>query len=72
MNEIGFSFEGPQTKPLDEAPPKVSPPTQTADGEEYICGSTGPGFPGNNPGRDQDRSRVDECSPAMPFARYVS
>lgn len=72
MNSIPFSFDAPLTQVTDEAVHPVSPPSQTADGEEYICGNTGPGFPGNNPGRDQDRSRSDECQYAQAFARYIS
>ncbi len=74
MNEIPFSFESPTTKVIHnpQEAPELPVPSQTADGEEYICGDTGPGFPGNNAGRDQDRSRQDECQAASPFARYVS
>ena len=74
MNEIPFSFTAPSTKVVHnpQAAPEYGPPTQTADGEEYVCGDTGPGFPGNNPGRDQDRSRMDEYQGAQPFARYIS
>jgi hypothetical protein len=74
VNEVPFSFTAPSTKVVHnpQEAPEYGPPSQTADGEEYICGDTGPGFPGNNPGRDQDRSRVDECIAASPFARYVS
>lgn len=69
---VDFSFDGPQTKPLDEEAPKVSPPSQTADGAEYICGNAGPEHPYANAGRDQDRSRQDEGIPAQGCSRYVS
>lgn len=72
MNEIPFSFEGAQVKPLDEEAPKVSPPNQTADGEEYLCGNAGNAHPYANPGRDQDRSRQDEGVAAQGCSRYVS
>lgn len=72
VSSINFSFDAPLTKVTDEEVHEVSPPTQTADGEEYICGDTGPGFPGNNPGRDQDRSRADERIAAQGCSRYVS
>jgi hypothetical protein len=74
LNTVPFSFDGDLTKVIHgpaEAP-KVAPPGQTADGEEYLCGNSGPAFPGNNPGRDQDRNRQCECTPATPFARYIS
>jgi hypothetical protein len=74
LNEIPFSFDAPETKVVHgpaEAP-EYGPPPQSADGEEYICGNTGPGFPGNNPGRDPDRSRQDEMIPAQGCARYMS
>jgi hypothetical protein len=67
-----ISFDSPLAQPIDEAAPKVEPPAHTADGEEYICGNTGNAHPYANPGRDQDRSRVDETIPAQAFARYVS
>lgn len=70
---VSFSFDAPATKVVHnpQEAPKYGPPEQTADGEEYICGNTGPGFPGNNPGRDQDRSRIDEYQSATPCARYI-
>lgn len=73
MNTIPFSFDHDSTKVVHnpQEAPNYGPPSQTADGEEYICGDTGPGFPGNNPGRDQDRSRMDEYQGASPLARYV-
>lgn len=79
MNEIDFNFEATLAKPTDELPTSyehkssdVSHPPQDADSDEYLCGSAGPGFPGNTPGRDQDRSRLDEYTPAQGCARYVS
>jgi hypothetical protein len=78
LNSVPFSFDDPLTKPTDTLPHSyehqgmdVSHPPQTPDGDEYICGDSGPAFPGNNPGRDQDRSRADEYVGAAPFARYV-
>lgn len=78
-NSIDFSFDSFPVKPVDVLPESyshksgpVGPPAQTADGEEYLCGDAGPGFPGNNPGRDQDRSRADERIPAIGCSRYVS
>jgi hypothetical protein len=73
LNSVPFSFEADLTKVIHnpQAAPEIPPPSQTADGEEYICGDSGPGFPGNNPGRDQDRSRMDEMQAAQPFARYI-
>ena len=72
MNEIPFSFDGVPTKPVDEAAPVYPAPSQTADGEEYICGDTGNAHPYANPGRDQDRSRADEYNAAQGCSRYVS
>jgi hypothetical protein len=72
LNEILFNFEAPQAKPVDEDYPEIGPPAQDADNSEYLCGNAGPAFEGHNPGRDQDRSRLDEYQSAMPFARYVS
>jgi hypothetical protein len=79
MNSIPFSFDVPLAKPTDELPHSyehttldVSHPPQTADGEEFICGNTGNAHPYANPGRDQDRSRMDERIAAQGCARYVS
>lgn len=71
-NSINFSFDSPLVKPVDEEAPEVGPPAQDDDSDEYLCGNPGPAHPYANPGRDQDRSRVDERVAAMPFARYVS
>jgi hypothetical protein len=46
-----------------QEPPKVGPPSPIDDKEEYLCGSLA-GYPSVNAGRDQDRSRLDECIPA--------
>ena len=43
--------------------PQDGQPNQHDDSEEYLCGDTSP-LQGINPGRDQDRSRIDECIPA--------
>lgn len=79
MNSIDYSVDSFPAKPVDQLPASYShtdkhpgPPAQGADSNEYICGNTGPGFPGNNAGRDQDRSRVDERIAAIGCARYVS
>lgn len=72
MNSVDFSFDAPLTKPVDEAAPKISPPSQGTDSDEYLCGNTGNAHPYANAGRDQDRSRQDECVPAQGPSRYVS
>ena len=81
MNVVSFTFDTPLSKPIHntEAAPPIPAPSQTTDGDEYICGCPEPmsiypatGTPSNNPGRDQDRSRQDERQAASPFARYVS
>jgi hypothetical protein len=74
LNTIPFSFESDLTKVIHnpQDAPEIAVPTQAADTEEYICGDTGPGFPGNNPGRNQDESRQDEYVSAQGCARYVS
>lgn len=72
MNSINFDFEAPIAIPVDEEAPKVSPPSQSEDTSEYICGQVGNAHPYANPGRDQDRSRADECIPAQGCSRYVS
>lgn len=76
---IKFNFDNPLAKPLDENPNSyehdslgVEHPAQEAEGEEYLCGSTGNAHPYANPGRDQDRSRADEYTPAQGCSRYVS
>jgi len=76
MNEIDFN--SPLAHPTDSLPASYSHKgnsaetlEQAADSEEYLCGQPGPAHPYANPGRDQDRSRADECVEATPFARYV-
>lgn len=69
---MDFSVDSPLAKPIDSKAPHVEPPTQTADGEEYICGNSGPAFEGHTAGRDQDRSRADERVAAQGCSRYVS
>lgn len=71
-DSINFNFEAPIAVPVDEETPKVGPPTQGADSDEYICGHTGNAHPYANPGQDQDRVRVDNCIPAQGCSRYVS
>lgn len=68
--EIPFSFTNPAAEPTDHVH-EYGPPSQTTDGEEYICGNAGPAFEGHTAGRDQDRSRADEYQGATPFARYI-
>lgn len=72
MNEINYNINSPVAKPIDEATPNVPPPSQTADGDEYLCGHAGNAHPYANAGRDQDRNRSDEYQGASPFSRYVS
>lgn len=76
MNTIKFDHPSCQSVPVDEGEPSMFPPPAdiTAPpaqytGSEYLDGSTA-GYQGANPGRDQDRSRIDECSPAS--YRYQS
>jgi hypothetical protein len=78
-NSINFSFDDKLAKPVDELPTSyehkssdVSHPPQTADGDEYLCGNSGPEHSYANAGRDQDRSRADERIAAQGCARYVS
>lgn len=80
MDKINFDFDAFLTNPVDELPPSyvhdkpgvIGHPPQGTDSDEYLCGSAGPGFPGNNPGRDQDNSRMDERIAAQGCSRYVS
>jgi len=65
--EPRFSHPSAQSVPVDEhephlypAPPNISAPAADTDASDYLDGSTA-GYEGANPGRDQDRSRVDEC-----------
>lgn len=67
-----FSFDSPLAHPVEAETPKVGPPSQGTDADEYICGSTGNAHPYANAGRDQDRSRQDECVAAQGTSRYVS
>ena len=69
--EVPFSFTAPAAQPTEEEVPEYGPPTQTTDGETYICGNAGPAFEGHTAGRDQDTSRMDEYQSAAPFARYI-
>ena len=71
MNTVPFSFDVDTAKPTDEGQPNMPVPMQTADGDTYLCGNPGNVYSGVNAGRDQDRSRECECTPATPFARYV-
>jgi len=70
--QVPFSFDSEQAKPVDEAAPEVPPPSQTTDGEEYLCGNSGNAHLYANAGRDQDRSRQDETIAAQGCTRYVS
>lgn len=70
--EVSYSWNSPTAVPTEEETPKVSPPAQTADGEEYLCGNSGNAHSYANPGRDQDRSRQDEGIAAQGCSRYVS
>lgn len=70
--ELNYSFDSPVAEPIDEKVPHIEPPEQTSDGDEYVCGNSGPAFEGHTPGRDQDRSRADEYIPAQGCSRYVS
>jgi hypothetical protein len=79
-DSINFSFDNFEAKPVDDleqsyqhyGPGVVGHPAQSADSDEYICGHSGNAHPYANAGRDQDRSRVDECIPAQGCSRYVS
>jgi hypothetical protein len=70
--EIPFNFTSELAEPIGEETPHIGQPPAAEDSEEYLCGNAGNAHPYANPGRDQDRNRADECSPAQPFARYVS
>lgn len=70
MNTIDFIHPAPQSVPVDEddphqypPPAQIKPPAAKYTGSDYLDGSTA-SLAGANPGRDQDRSRVDECTPA--------
>jgi len=49
-------------KPFGEEAPKIGPPAQSLE-PSYMDGSVSK-LEGANPGRDQDRSRMDECQGA--------
>ena len=70
--EVSYSWASPTAVPTEEETPHVPPPSQTTDGEEYLCGSSGNAHPYANAGRDQDRSRQDEYVAAQGCSRYVS
>lgn len=69
---VDFSFDAPATKVTDSTVNQIPVPSQTADGESYICGNSGAEHSYANAGRDQDRSRQDERIQAQGSARYVS
>jgi hypothetical protein len=70
--EVSYSWSSPTAVPTEEETPYVPPPSQTTDGDEYLCGNSGNAHPYANAGRDQDRSRQDERITAQGCARYVS
>jgi len=59
-NTINHTFPIPLAEPFGEEAPKIPPPAQEHHSDGYLDGSTAK-LEGANPGRDQDRSRVDEC-----------
>lgn len=76
MAEFGVAYHHPSdtssiVKNAAE-PPHTSPPPPAKDTNEYLCGSSSfvTTYQGANGGRDQDRSRVDECTPGS--YSYVS
>lgn len=58
---VGYTHPSDNTLPIKntQVPPKTAAPPQKGDAEEYLCGDLS-GYQGANPGRDQDRSRMDE------------
>lgn len=62
--ELNYKVPSDLTAPIHNAkcPPDPAQPSPNFD-SDYMDGSV-QAYSGANPGRDQDRSRVDECTPA--------